>query len=139
MDRTAFVSSLRRVAPRSVKPVEALYATAFALFQQESFAEAATVFRVMLRTAPTDERAWVGLGECHERVDQLLLALQLFGAGSIACYPSARCTLSRARLLRKLDRPEDAQQALDEARKIASSQNHDELLDLVDRETQVKS
>jgi cytochrome c-type biogenesis protein CcmH/NrfG len=137
MDSAAIVSSLRRASP--VKPVEVLYATAFALFQRESFGEAATVFRAMLKTAPTDERAWLGLGECHEQVEQLLLALELFGAGSVACHPSARCTLARARVLRKLDRADDAQQALHEAWKIASAQNHDELLDIIDLETQAKS
>ena len=107
--------------------VEVVYATAFDLFQKEQYADAARVFRLMLRIAPTDGRGWTGLAECHEGVGQDPLALEFFGAGAIAAR-SARCALGRARLLRKLERDDEVAEALDWARDLAELEEDDELL-----------
>ena len=114
-------------------PLDALYATAYALVQAQRFADAACVFRAMLKAAPTDERAWVGLGECHERVGQPHLALEIFGAGSLAARPSVRCTLARARVLRALGQSATLEETLEEARTLAALIESDELRRLVEQ------
>jgi Flp pilus assembly protein TadD len=114
--------------------VEVLYATAFALFNQDRLREAATVFRTMLKAAPTDERAWTGLAECHERVEQYRIALELFGAGTLAARPSARCTLGRARVLRKLGDDDQARAELESARDLAVTAGDRAVLEAVDQE-----
>src|SRR5437879_2546565 len=91
--------------------VEALYATAFRLLGDDRFSDAACVFRAMLKAAPTDERAWLGLGACHEKIGQDRLVLELYGAGSVAAMPSVRLNLARARVLRRLDRDAQAREA----------------------------
>lgn len=83
----------------SDKAKEALYATGYSLLQSSRFAEAATVFRIMMRLAPTDERGWLALGECHERIGQNRIALELYSAGARAAFPAARCLVAEFRLL----------------------------------------
>jgi hypothetical protein len=118
--------------------IEAMYAAAYWLLSLERVADAAQVFRVMLTAAPRDERAWLGLGECHERISQPLIALELYGAGSViagdAQARSVRCFLARARVLAKIGRdPEGAFDAADEA---AEQVADDDLIALVRRERQ---
>lgn len=116
--------------------VEAIYAAGHWLLSRERIADAAEVFRVMLRAAPRDERAWLGLGECHERISQPLIALELYGAGSVvagqATARSVRCFLARARLLSKVGR--DAEGALDAADAAAEQSGDDDLMALARRE-----
>jgi hypothetical protein len=123
------------LAPSAPPPtsLEWVYATAFMLLGEERYADAACVFREMIRRAPTDERGWVGVAECHEKKEQFVIALELLGLGSVAAYPTARCHLARARLLRKFDRVDDADDAIEQARAIAEGEANDELLEAVDR------
>lgn len=107
--------------------VEAMYAAGHWLLEQEQPANAAKVFRVMLHAAPRDERAWLGLGECHARVGQYRIALELFGAGTVAAVPSARCEIARGRALRALDREGEAAAAFERAMDLADALD-DELL-----------
>jgi len=120
----------------SATTVEAIYAAGHWLLSHERVADAAEVFRVMLKAAPRDERAWLGLGECHERVSQPLIALELYGAGTVvavtAGVPSVRCFLARARVLSKVGR--DAEGALDAAEAAAEQAGDDELIVLARRE-----
>jgi tetratricopeptide (TPR) repeat protein len=123
-------------AQPSATTIEAIYAAGHWLLSRERVADAAEVFRVMLKAAPRDERAWLGLGECHERISQLLIALELYGAGTVvaanAGAPSVRCFLARARILSKVGR--DAEAALDAADAAAEQAGDDELLALARRE-----
>jgi tetratricopeptide (TPR) repeat protein len=118
--------------------VEAIYATGHWLLSCERVAEAATVFRVMLRTAPADERGWLGLGECHERIDQPRVALQLYGAGSViagrAGTGSVRCLLARARVLSRRGDDAEAEAALEAAEQAAVEDGDERLAALVLRE-----
>jgi hypothetical protein len=83
------------------RPREALYAFAYTMLESQRLAEAVSAFRVLVRFAPTDERAWLGLGACHELLDQPEVAVELYGAGAvIAMPPSARCHLALARVAR---------------------------------------
>ncbi|NVL83730.1 tetratricopeptide repeat protein, partial [Escherichia coli] len=61
-----------------IPSVEALYATGHWLLTAERFADAAIVFRMMAVAAPSDERAWLALGSCHEGIGQVAIAASLY-------------------------------------------------------------
>lgn len=83
------------------RTLEALYAVAYSFLELERLQDAVRAFRVMVRFAPTDERAWLGLGTCHEQLGDEDIAAELFGAGSlVSAPPSPRCLIALARLLR---------------------------------------
>jgi hypothetical protein len=124
----------------SVRPatVEAIYAVAHWLLARDRAADAVKVFRVMLRAAPRDERGWLGLGECHERIDQFRVAAELYGAGSVIAGGSrgvsVRCLVARARALSAVGRDADVEPTLNLAERAAIAANDDELIALVARE-----
>jgi hypothetical protein len=143
MDLAQFTASVRGPrTPSRKNAIEAIYATAHWLLGHERTAEAARVFRTMIHAAPGDERGWLGLGECHERIRQPRIAAELYGAGSLAAsatradgaagiVPSVRCLLARARALATLDREADALSAIEAAAQAAEDQDDDELAALV--------
>ncbi|MDP8998776.1 MAG: tetratricopeptide repeat protein [Myxococcota bacterium] len=137
MDLAQFTASLRNHRPRASRPVtlEAIYATAHWLLTRERFADAAKVFRVMLQIAPRDERAWLGLGECHERVEQPRIAAELYGAGSViaggAQNLSVRCLIARARMMSRLGRGVEVDGILDTAERAAVEQADEHLVEFV--------
>jgi hypothetical protein len=137
MDLAQFTAAIRNRRVRESRPatVEAIYATAHWLLARERPADAAKVFRVMLQVAPRDERGWLGLGECHERIDQVRIAAELYGAGSViaggARSVSVRCLLARARMMSRLGRCEEIEWILDTAEQAALEQADDQLIDLV--------
>jgi hypothetical protein len=137
MDLAQFSALLRgpREASRQ-SAIDAIYATGHWLLGREQTAEAAKVFRTMILAAPRDERGWLGLGECHERIRQPRIAAELYGAGSVAAGPtettqSVRCLLARARVLVALDREADAADAIHAASQAAEAQENEELESLV--------
>jgi hypothetical protein len=115
--------------------IEAIYAVAHWLLSRERTADAAKVFRVMLRAAPRDERGWLGLGLCHERIDQLRIAAELYGAGSViaggACSVSVRCLVARARVFASIGRDAEIDSILAVAERAAVAANDDDLVALV--------
>lgn len=134
MDATEFLASTAtttRGPSATVPTVEAIYATGFELLSRERYADAAKVFRVMLHADPRDERGWLALGECHERIGQQHLALQLYGTGSILGVAAVRCHLARARVLRGLDRDDEANAAIATAEMHAAEREDESLLRLV--------
>ena len=140
MEAAQLMASLRvPVSTKGVPTVEAIYAAGHWLLEEQRLADAAKVFRVMLHAAPHDERAWLALGECHERRDQLRIALELYGAGSALSAPSVRCQLARARVLRALDRDDEADQAFEAAAQAAFDRDDDELVALVARASGLSS
>ncbi|HEY3235616.1 MAG TPA: tetratricopeptide repeat protein [Polyangiaceae bacterium] len=116
----------------AAQSTETLYAAGYFLFQQGNFADAAAVFRWMLQVAPTDERSWLALAECHERVHQPWIALELYSTGTVAAEPSARCWLGRGRALSALERPDEAEAAFAEAVRLAQASNDVNLTELVE-------
>ncbi len=140
MDTAQITASIRgrSALPTRATTIEAVYATAHWLLARERAADAARVFRVMLGIAPRDERGWLGLGECHERIGQQRIAAELYGAGSVAAggvHPvSVRCLVARARALAKLDRAADVETALDAAARAAQQQGDADLVALVESE-----
>jgi tetratricopeptide (TPR) repeat protein len=135
----AFVSIARHApAPPRGEAIEAIYATAHWLLGRNRVPEAAMVLRTLLQLAPSDERAWLGLGACHERIEQPLIALELYGAGSVVTRGtgplSVRCQLARSRVLRDLGRDDEASEALDLAVAVAEASNDDALIALASHE-----
>ena len=107
--------------------IEALYATGHWLFGLSRYADAAAVFRTMVRVAPRDERSWLALAYCHQAVDQDVIALEMLGTGRVVAAPAARCELARARALRALGRSDEADEALDYAAEAAELTENDEI------------
>jgi tetratricopeptide (TPR) repeat protein len=134
MDAACFVSQCRPEAPSRFETVEKLYGLGHWLLSQERYADAALAFRTMLRSAPTDERSWLALGSCHEQIGQLRIALELYSAGTALVPTSVRCQIARARLLCRLNRALEADEALDKASEVASDVADDELVRFVDAE-----
>jgi hypothetical protein len=137
MDLAQFTASIRshRVLRSRPTTIEAIYATAHWLLARARPADAAKVFRVMLRIAPRDERAWLGLGECHERIDQLRVAAELYGAGSVIAggdrSVSVRCLLARARTMVRLGRGAEIEWMFEVAERAAAEQGDEQLAALV--------
>jgi tetratricopeptide (TPR) repeat protein len=117
---------------------EALYQRGFRLHLDERYGEAAAVFRAMLRAAPTDERSWLALGDCHEKLGQARIALELYSAGTIAAEPAPRCLLSRFRALYDLGRRSNAELAYGKALQIAASRNDDALVSILESERKAR-
>ncbi len=120
--------------PSEETAVEALYAMGHSLLSDERFVDAAAVFRIMLQVAPTDERSWLALGECHERIGQLDVALELYGAGTVANEDSARCEVARARVFREQGKACEADDALEAASQIAERLDDATLHALIEQE-----
>jgi tetratricopeptide (TPR) repeat protein len=112
------------VTPDNPPSVEALYVLAHRKLSQEQPEDAATLLRLMLHLTPTDERAWLGLGLCHEQVGQFDIARELYAAGTVAANPAARCALACARLLVNENRTELALHFFEDAARLAE-RNHD--------------
>ncbi len=116
---------------RRSNAVETLYATGYRLLSRDRFADAASLYRVMLTCAPHDERGWLALGACHEGLGQQGLALQLYAAGRALARGGGRCDLARARLFRAMGHMEQAEEAMVRARRRAVATEDHELLTLL--------
>jgi hypothetical protein len=111
--------------------IEALYATGHWLFTRNRPEDAACVFRAMILLAPGDERGWLGLGACHEAVDQPLLALELYGTAQVLLPRTVRCRLARARALRVIGLDDAADEAVLAAADVADGLGDDTLTAMV--------
>ena len=138
MNAQPLVTSPVAPEPSPETGADALYAVGYRLLDNEHVTDAANVFRVLLRAAPTDERGWLALGRCHERVDQWRIALELYAAGAIAAEPSARCHLARARVLRVLGDTAAAEEAIEAAAVCAEGTDDYDLIELIGAEGQVR-
>jgi tetratricopeptide (TPR) repeat protein len=132
------MNALVRTADRrsQQRAIEILYGTGFDLHSRQRYRDAAQVFQVMLQAAPTDERGWLALADCHEKLGQRYIALELISAGTIAAEPAPRCMLSRFRLLYDLDRPEEADEAYAAALDLAT--NDEDLTHLIQNERRLR-
>lgn len=111
------------------RAAEGLYACGHSLFSQERYADAATVFRALAAAVPSDERGWLGLGACHEAIDQGWMAIELYRTGEELAR-SARCAIARARA--NVAKGDEADEALDTAETLACGD--DELEEMVRKE-----
>lgn len=118
-------------APPPLSAVEAFYAAGHWLYTEERFDDAVTVFRAVIRLAPTDERGWLALGACHEALDRHDVALELYEEARRVASAAPRCDLARARLLRARGRAGDAREAFAEAARAAGHLDDPELEALI--------
>jgi thioredoxin-like negative regulator of GroEL len=81
---------------------DALYASGFALLEQGRLDDASVLFRSMLVADSGDERGWLALGTCHERLQHLAMAEELYAAGAHLARKKTRCILATARILTQL-------------------------------------
>ncbi len=95
----------QNMLPDTRRQVEAAYRLAYELMGQQKHKKAAILLRLMLQLAPTDERAWLALGSCHQQIGQSTAAQKLFAAG-VAAARSAKCSVALARIAQEFD--EDA-------------------------------
>ena len=108
---------------------DSLYATAHSMYESEPV-RAISLFQLLAKLRPTDERGWLGTGACHEAVeaDDVALSIYTFGQGAAR---SARCAAARARVLAKLGRVDDAAEVIDHALTLSWG---DDDADLLERE-----
>lgn len=121
-------------ASNDAEAIEGIYAVGYDFIERENWGDASDVFRAMLLLAPRDERAWVALGQCHERQGQEQIAVELYSMGILAIPTAVRCRIALARALEARGDSMNADSVLDAAENIASESNEDELVDLVRRE-----
>ena len=104
--------------------VAAVYSCARKLLSASSYSDAAVLFRLMLHLAPTDERSWLGLGVCHEKLGQLNIARELYAMGTVATE-SPRCHIACARVLRQQELTELASEQYSCAIELAGQDDPD--------------
>lgn len=85
--------------PHSTQAADALYSVGFTLLEQGRPDDAAVLFRSMLVLDAGDERGWLALGTCHERIAQRAMAEELYAAGAHIARRKTRCILAAARIL----------------------------------------
>jgi len=107
----------------------ALYAAGHHMLERERVEDAAVLFRTMLLADAEDERGWLALGACHERLEQDEMAEELYSAGAQMARTRVRCLLAVSRLFRKLE-DERADEALDAATDLAATADEEELVEL---------
>ncbi len=107
--------------------IEALYAAAHWLLNQARPSDAAQVFRAMTQLRPEDERAWLGLGLCHEEKGQLRIAAELYRLAQAAGAGGPRTAIARGRVLRELGEREEAEACFASAHAEASERGEDAL------------
>ena len=110
---------------------DGLYGLGYWLLDQERYADAMHVFRTMLLVAPSDDRAWLGLGASHEGAGELDRAARLYALAARACATSARSVIALGRVLRKLDRDDEAELVYSEAAERAAANDDVELAHLI--------
>ena len=110
---------------------DTLYNAGHWLIAQDRHEDAKHVFRTMLALAPSDERAWLALGACHEGTHELEKAARLYALAPLACGDSLRCLIAHARVLRRLEREDAAASAYALAADLATQVDDSDLAALI--------
>lgn len=109
--------------PSKAALAEQCYASAYQALEDGDDRVAQRFFLLMALCAPRDERAWVGLGVCHEREGSSRLlprTAAVYTIGARLVGESAWLQLGRGRALAKLGRYHDALIAFDAAEDAAA-------------------
>lgn len=114
--------------------LDALYAVGHALLERDRARDAIALFRTMLLVDGRDERGWLALATCHERLDEPDKAIALCELAASACEAPVRCAIARARLHRSLGASDAAREAYEEAARLADTRDDHELAMLVAQE-----
>jgi Flp pilus assembly protein TadD len=107
---------------------DALYTGALWMLERERPLDAAHFFRAMLLQTPTDERAWLGLGNCHEQIGQDEEAKELYVTGTVAATRRVKCMIALSRLFRRNNDEDAADRILEEAADLAPLEDLEELV-----------
>ncbi|MBX3205877.1 MAG: hypothetical protein KF764_12460 [Labilithrix sp.] len=120
-------------SPPAAALVESMYALAFELISVERWCDASDVLRAMLLVTPNDERAWLGLGRCHDALGQREVAVELYTMCLVALPRAVRTRIALASLLGDASREDDVDLLLRQAGDIADALDDAELVELVER------
>ncbi len=107
---------------------DALYAAGHYMLGRDRIDDAAALFRTILLADARDERGWLALGACHERVEQYGMAEELYSAGAQIARSPVRCLIAVARLFRRVG-DERADECLDAAADLEVTDEEQELID----------
>jgi hypothetical protein len=118
--------------PDAHQTCNALYAAGFYLLERDRVDDAAVLFRTMLLADAGDERGWLALGTCHERLEQDAMAEELYSAGAQIARSRVRCLIAVSRLFTKLG-DDRADEALDAAIDLAATDEEEEIVMLEKR------
>ena len=110
---------------------DTLYSVGHWLLEQSRHDEAKHVFRTMLAVAATDERGWLALGACHEGTQELEKAARLYSLAPAACGSAARCLVALARVLRRLEREDEADDTYERAARVADDVSDEALAAII--------
>ena len=109
------------LAPSPSAVAERCYAAGFRALAEGDLSAGARLFLLLALLEPRRERSWVGLGLAHERSGRTPVAAALYAIGQRLCRgSSAWLEFGRARTLRALARPREAELAFDTAEALAS-------------------
>ncbi len=114
-----------------MNPSEALYSVGHTLLEQGRYEDAKHMFRAMMASCPDDERGWLGLGACHEGVQEDEIAARLYTLAAQATSSSVRTTVALARVLRRLDRDDEADAAYERAGELVDAFEDPNLADMI--------
>ena len=84
--------------------------------------------------APEDERGWVGLGMCHEGIEQLRIAKEIYAAGTTLAKSPVRCAVALVKVLRRLGDEDAAGEILAMAEDMLDGSTDDDARLLVEHE-----
>ena len=116
----------------NAQTLDALYAVGHRLVALDRARDAISLFRTMLLVDARDERGWLALATCHEKLDEPEKAIALCLLASSACDDKAvRCAVARARLLLTLGEAEESRTAYADAARMAESLADDEMVALI--------
>ena len=105
--------------------LEAVYSAGHDLHARGMYRQAAAVFRIMILSAPFDERGYIALGSCHEGLGEEEIALTIYETAIETAATSAHSHVARARLLAGCSQRELAEEAFDEAERQAEREDDD--------------
>jgi predicted RNA polymerase sigma factor len=106
--------------PSPLAVAERCYAAAFRALSEGDLGASARLFLLLALLEPRRERSWVGLGLAHEKRGQQPIAATVYTIGQRLCGGrSAWLHFGRARMLRALGHPREAELAFDSALALA--------------------
>jgi tetratricopeptide (TPR) repeat protein len=112
--------------------LDALYAVGHKLIGQDRCREAISLFRTMLLVDARDERGWLALATCHERLDEPQKAIALCRLALSACEGKAvRCAVACARIHRALGENDEALDTYADAARLADALGDHEIAGVI--------
>jgi Flp pilus assembly protein TadD len=109
---------------------ETLYAAGYAFYEQNDYARAADVFRLLALARPHSPRSWIALAATHESAGDLERAMALYGIGTqtreAKPFELAAAFVNLARIEHLLGADDEARVSLDRAIELGETSDLDE-------------